>query len=61
MDPKASIDAILETSPHAFTIARWACLQRIHSPLIDKSTTDKDIVPTLYVMYASTDELKKNV
>lgn len=57
MDPKASIDAILENGPQAFTLARWALLERIDSPLAVKDGKG-GILDTLFVMYAPTSILK---
>lgn len=61
MDPKAAIDAVLQTGPKAFTIARWACLQRINSKLVDPEKGDEDLVPTVYVMFADVDDLRANL
>lgn len=58
MDPKASIEAILENGPHAFTLARWALLEKIDSPLAVQGGKGS-ILDTLFVMYAPSDVLKK--
>lgn len=58
MDPKASIEAILEKGPHAFTLARWALLEKIDSPLAVKGGKGS-ILETLFVMYAPSETLRR--
>lgn len=63
-DPKAAVDAVMDmlSNPRPFTLARWAALMKVKSFLVEKqqdSQSDEiDIIPTLYVMFADSEDLR---
>ena len=62
-DPKAAVDAVMDmlSNPRPFTLARWAALMKVKSFLVEEKPDEKgeiDIVPTLYVMFADSEDLR---
>ena len=66
-NPIAAVDALLETDTnnasthiHPMTIARYALLELVESPIVMRSqkVTIESIIPTLYIMTAGVEELK---
>ena len=60
-DPKAAVDAVMDmlSNPRPFTLARWAALMKVKSFLVEESQQGEiDIVPTLYVMFADSEDLR---
>lgn len=68
-NPKAAIDALLESTVeagalkvHPLTVARYALLELIESPLVvlhEKELTVVDVIPSIYVMTAEASTLSK--
>lgn len=68
-NPKAAIDALLESTVQAgalkvypLTVARYALLELIESPLVvldGQGLTVIDVIPTIYVMTADASKLSK--
>lgn len=68
-NPKAAIDALLESTVNAgtlkvypLTVARYALLELIESPLVllkEKELSVVDVIPSIYVMTAEASTLSK--
>ena len=68
-NPKAAIDALLESTVQAgalkvypLTVARYALLELIESPLVllkEKKLSVVDVIPSIYVMTAEASTLSK--
>ncbi len=68
-NPKAAIDALLESTVQAgalkvypLTVARYALLELIESPLVllkEKELSVVDVIPSIYVMTAEASTLSK--
>lgn len=68
-NPKAAIDALLESTVEAgalkvypLTVARYALLELIESPLVllkEKELSVVDVIPSIYVMTAEASTLSK--
>lgn len=66
-DPKTAIDALLSTETtvgsltiHPITLARYALLELVESPLVGGPTTNSvtDLIPTMYIMTSDKSALK---
>ena len=64
-NPQTALDALLETEStksrvKPLTIARYALLELVESPLTSKAKTPTlaNIIPTLYIMCAETEDLR---